>query len=684
MSSNIIQKYAVPVITPAIGGSAAADPVNGLPSHSPARLGGFFPTAPYAALRVFINGEGNSEAYPLSYVNYRLPYAQLTQSPPLSKQEITQLVENNLRGQYNPARPYVYLQADFNVWAVGELAPYVLPSAEVYSQIIPNGWGSGAVTTDCFAGRGSFSFTVDGGAYAAVGIAGATGDPADPSSVDFGFMFREYLPVTAIERGVEFALSSTTYALPANAFSVRFVDGVVNYYVNGTSLRQVTAAPAESTVAYHGIAALYGANSRITGGAVVGYSRAAVSIPALRMFRKAAILTLPALRGTAGWKTFAYGTLPRLGFVGGSAPYAWAKTQLPRMSTAASGRTPQDIRLPRLSLVAGRYSAGAVRLPGMRAMAGLPTYATAALRTPVPQARGYAGRIVPLGGMVSMPRVRAIATGSTSSGGGGTLTLPKMILRSARFASVSATLPKAVVFGYQDPAGEAFVSGAPFGATDSTTAILFLVNLDMAGNITSTAAVLTVRDAALYGSAQIIDAQTTTAIISALMNSSMIGASFQPLSEQGGETWVVNSDTSASSSYENYSFNSFSAFNGQMYGARSDGLYLMEGATDAGAAIHSGLSFGATDFNTQQLKRLEYAYVGLSSAGTMYLKVKVQGGTEYVYAARRSDDFMALQRIDVGRGLRATYMTFELYNSDGCDFELNTVSFRAAELTRSI
>jgi hypothetical protein len=29
-------------------------------------------------------------------------------------------------------------------------------------------------------------------------------------------------------------------------------------------------------------------------------------------------------------------------------------------------------------------------------------------------------------------------------------------------------------------------------------------------------------------------------------------------------------------------------------------------------------------------------------------------------------------------------MTFELYNSDGCDFELNTVSFRAAELTRSI
>ena len=120
-----------------------------------------------------------------------------------------------------------------------------------------------------------------------------------------------------------------------------------------------------------------------------------------------------------------------------------------------------------------------------------------------------------------------------------------------------------------------------------------------------------------------------------------------------------------------------------MFGARSDGLYLMEGDTDAGVPIRASLAFGSTDFKTRHLKRPEHAYIGVASSGTMYLKVIVQG-KEYVYAARRSDDYMAVQRIDIGRGIRASYLAFELYNSDGCDFELNTVSFYAAELTRSI
>ena len=202
--------------------------------------------------------------------------------------------------------------------------------------------------------------------------------------------------------------------------------------------------------------------------------------------------------------------------------------------------------------------------------------------------------------------------------------------------------------------------------------------------ITGVASIGLVLDGQLPGGANAVDAITTTAILNALMSSALIGASFEPLSEQGGETWVINTDTGASSLYESYSFNSFATIGGRMYGVRSDGLYLMEGSTDDGAPIRASLGFGSTDFDSDKLTRLEHAYIGVASTGRMFLRVILRDGTRYTYAARRNDSYMAVQRIDVGRGIRASYMEFELYNDAGCDFELNTVSFHAAELTRRI
>ena len=45
---------------------------------------------------------------------------------------------------------------------------------------------------------------------------------------------------------------------------------------------------------------------------------------------------------------------------------------------------------------------------------------------------------------------------------------------------------------------------------------------------------------------------------------------------------------------------------------------------------------------------------------------------------------MAQMRFDVGRGLQANYFTFELFNKNGGDFEIDSVSFFAAEFKRRI
>ena len=146
---------------------------------------------------------------------------------------------------------------------------------------------------------------------------------------------------------------------------------------------------------------------------------------------------------------------------------------------------------------------------------------------------------------------------------------------------------------------------------------------------------------------------------------------------------MVNWDSKASTKYENYDFNSFAQIGQRYYGVKADGVYLLEGDDDAGVPIRASLSFGKLDFGSMFKKRVPYAYMGVSSTGKMYLKVTANGET-YTYAARRSDDHLRAQRVDLGRGLTATYMEFELYNSNGADFELGSVEFSFMPLTRKI
>ena len=150
---------------------------------------------------------------------------------------------------------------------------------------------------------------------------------------------------------------------------------------------------------------------------------------------------------------------------------------------------------------------------------------------------------------------------------------------------------------------------------------------------------------------------------------------------------MLNVDGGGTTAYTNYGFNSYALIGGRHYGAGPDGIFLLDGDTDAGAPIRANVALGKLDFGSALQKTISHAYVGMSGAGNLFMKVIVGEGDEareYVYKTRGFSSSLQQQRIVAGKGLKANYVEVEFYNEDGADFELDTVEFHVADLTRRI
>lgn len=158
----------------------------------------------------------------------------------------------------------------------------------------------------------------------------------------------------------------------------------------------------------------------------------------------------------------------------------------------------------------------------------------------------------------------------------------------------------------------------------------------------------------------------------------------------GKAVWVLNLDTNANTRYENFGYTSFGTHQGRLFGTKDDGVYLLEGDDDNGADILASFALGTTNFADPKdtkmagaLKRLVAVYLGVASDKTMYLKI-VSGGEEFLYISRTNNANLMQQRVDPGRGLRSTYYGFEVYNSEGSDFDLESIEFVPVKLSRRI
>lgn len=153
--------------------------------------------------------------------------------------------------------------------------------------------------------------------------------------------------------------------------------------------------------------------------------------------------------------------------------------------------------------------------------------------------------------------------------------------------------------------------------------------------------------------------------------------------------WVMNAESHAFTSYSNYPFNSFAVIGGKTYGAKADGIYLLEGDDDAGAAIDAIVRGGLTNFGSSKFKRMPSMYLGYTTDGRMLMKVTVMDDDgvreEHWYGLEdRPAGVLREGRVKLGRGLKSTYWGFELANVDGADFALDSISWYPVVLDRRL
>lgn len=135
---------------------------------------------------------------------------------------------------------------------------------------------------------------------------------------------------------------------------------------------------------------------------------------------------------------------------------------------------------------------------------------------------------------------------------------------------------------------------------------------------------------------------------------------------------------------ESFAFDSLAVdAQGALWGIRADGIYKVEGKTDAGAKIAAEVDFGDEDFGSPFEKHVVAAYHYGEIDGTLALTI-TERGEAYEYRSRNSRQEDGGVRFDTGKGLRANYFGLKLANISGADFLTTALMVKTSESKRRI
>ncbi len=129
-----------------------------------------------------------------------------------------------------------------------------------------------------------------------------------------------------------------------------------------------------------------------------------------------------------------------------------------------------------------------------------------------------------------------------------------------------------------------------------------------------------------------------------------------PVEEGVFETYVLTGFRQEPSIYSGFNFNSYARHRGQYYGAKEDGIYLLEGEDDAGAEIHSGVRLSPANFGSERLKRLHLLRLG-GECGRARVKVSNGNGTAGYFEVEEG-------RAAVSREIKGSQFTVEIADFD--------------------
>lgn len=294
---------------------------------------------------------------------------------------------------------------------------------------------------------------------------------------------------------------------------------------------------------------------------------------------------------------------------------------------------------------------------------------------------------------VQLPPPAAVLVITTSSGAVGTAPVSSIIEISTVSAGIVtttlATLPSTVKITTHS-------SALPFVATTSNIEVVTtLAGARNTALTTSAIEVVTTQSAILRlsaYSASIVKAVTTQfGILQLQVNTtSLVKVVTKSFGETNGSTAtliVVNADTAAISIYElPVSITGITTLDGVLYATTENGLYALDGDTDAGADIEWRIDTGVKNFGSPLLKRIGDInfHARLESNARIVADVETARGS-----ARRSDRFelpavtRSLYRdgiIKIGKGLASVYWGFDFSGTGR--IEIDEILLRVEPLSR--
>jgi hypothetical protein len=127
------------------------------------------------------------------------------------------------------------------------------------------------------------------------------------------------------------------------------------------------------------------------------------------------------------------------------------------------------------------------------------------------------------------------------------------------------------------------------------------------------------------------------------------------------EMIAVNTKNNGLTNYSNYEYNSLCVMNDQVFGAKSDGIYLLEGDDDNGEDISWSLKTGKIDVENELSQRVRHIWFSRRSSGDLLLIVN-DGETEYEYPVTAYSETDDAVRVKIGKGIKSKYIQLELKN----------------------
>ena len=148
-------------------------------------------------------------------------------------------------------------------------------------------------------------------------------------------------------------------------------------------------------------------------------------------------------------------------------------------------------------------------------------------------------------------------------------------------------------------------------------------------------------------------------LFSVLLEALQFGVTIS-LSGEIWQCWVISNTEFDTSVFSNFNFNSYCNFQSKSYGVKADGLYILEGTTDQGTAIHAGVVFTTSNFGTENRKKFRRASLGVSGSNAA-IRVQTDEGADRIFLVKD-------RRAYIDRDIIGKDYVFSISEFDTLDF----------------